>query len=130
MKEICEKHGLTIVSYRGDEPYCDECHIEDIKLQLKGHTKDTIARWEYKNAILNSDTWPSNKQCQIYTLDMLMYVETFGLGFYDSEIFEKGVRRWNVLSWELEGMSWPDIQDKYREKYNEDLTHDFFDEVC
>ena len=129
MEEICEKHGLRIVSYSGNEPYCDECHIEDITLQLKGHSEDTIARWVYKNAILNSDTWPSNEDSQIYTLNMLKYVETFGLGFYDSEIFEKAKRRFEIINMELEGMSWSDIQKKYREKYNEDLTHDFFNEV-
>ena len=93
MNELCEKHGLTIVSYRGHEPYCDECHVEDIILLMKGHSEETIARWIYLNAELNNDTWPSNEDNQMYTLDMLKYVETFGLGFYDSEIFDEAMKR-------------------------------------
>jgi len=88
----CEKHGLDIISVSGHYPdeqvYCEECHVDAIKRKMKGHSKDTIARWIHKNVQLLSDTWPSDNDGELYTLDELKGV-TFNDEFYEPIIEEK-----------------------------------------
>ena len=55
---------------------------------MKGHSKDTIARWIFKNVQLLSDTWPSDNDGELYTLDELKGV-TFNDEFYEPIIEEK-----------------------------------------
>ena len=120
-REICEKHLLEIVSVTGHYPdeqiYCEECHIDEIKRKMKGHSKDTIARWVHKNTILVSETWATDKGQELYTLDELKGV-TFNKEFYEP-ILDKKIKLLDMLNTRME-MDLPSFQDYWLDKYGEE----------
>ena len=120
-REPCEKHGLMIVSVTGHYPdeqiYCEECHVEEIKRKLKGHSKDTIARWIHKNTMLVSETWASDNDGELYTLDELKGI-TFNDEFYEPILDEK-IKLLDMLNTRMK-MDLPSFQDYWLDKYGEE----------
>ena len=127
--EKCKKHGMDIVSFRGNESHCDECHVELIKELIAGHDTDTIARWVYKNSLLNNDAWPSNRNSQMYSLEMLQDVNSFSAEYF-KPIMNIAIQRMYVIEWEMQGESEEEIRHLFKEKFGEELNFGYyFDEL-